>query len=374
MRTGLIMIIITAISICLFIPETASLPAETDYTNTQNESETSVSASEEQSQLSEKSDIQTPEASYADIVLEEAFRAIRADYHTFVTETKKDESVDSINHQDDSINSQDGDSSSLQDSTINSSVTSGSSNADSDSGVPEAEAMQPEATNGVSSENKNAENNTSQASQNTYCPELNCGINDYSTVSVYIHGSEQTVQMSLHDYVTGVVASEMPIYFDSEAIRAQAIAARTYAIYKIISNQDSNEHPGIYLCDATSHCCAYTSKSSSYDKWGESGSSIIQTSEAAVYDTENKVITYDGSCICAVWHSSSVNQTKNAKDVWGSPVAYLCSVPTFEKDRSASGHGVGMSQYGANDMASQGFCAEEILQHYYTGCLISLLK
>ena len=125
MRTGLIMIIITAISICLFIPETASLPAETDYTNTQNESKTSVSASEEQSQLSEKSDIQTPEASYADIVLEEAFRAIRADYHTFVTETKKDESVDSINHQDDSINSQDGDSSSLQDSTISSSVTSG---------------------------------------------------------------------------------------------------------------------------------------------------------------------------------------------------------------------------------------------------------
>lgn len=366
MRASLIMIIITAVSICLFIPETAPPPPETDYTNAPEESEIYDSETEKLSALSENTDTQTTEASYADIVLEEAFRTIRADYHTFISETIKDEPENDINSDAENSSIQKDDD--PQESIASSDTSTEASAEDAVSGNPEseAEALQKEAAN--------TGNNTSQESECTYSAEINFGINDSSIVSVYIHGSGQTLQMTLHDYITGVVASEMPVYFGTEAIRAQAIAARTYAIYKIIGGQDSGEHPGTYLCDATSHCCAYTPKSSSYDKWGESGSSVIQTAEAAVYDTENKVITYNGSCICAVWHSSSVNQTKNAKDVWGSPVAYLCSVPTSEKDRRASGHGVGMSQYGADDMAGQGFRSEEILQHYYTDCIISQLK
>ncbi len=364
MRASLIMIIITAVSICLFIPDTVSLPSETDYTNAPEESETCDSETEMLPALSENTNVQTDEASYADIVLEEAFKAIRADYHTFISETIKDEPTNDIDSQTDDGNTQE--DRSIQNNQIGSDVSSETAHENSVSESTETQASQPEAAN--------SGNNISWESEYTYCPEISCGINDCSIVSVYIHDSSQTLQMTLHDYVTGVVASEMPIYFGTEAIRAQAIAARTYAIYKIISGQDSSEHTGIYLCDATSHCCAYTPKSSSYDKWGESGSSIIQTAEAAVYDTENKVITYNGSCICAVWHSSSVNQTKNAKDVWGSPIAYLCSVPTSEKDRRASGHGVGMSQYGADDMAAQGFLAEEILQHYYTDCIVSQLR
>lgn len=181
----------------------------------------------------------------------------------------------------------------------------------------ETEALQKEA--------ENTENNTSQEAESTYSTEINCGINDSSIISVYIHGSGQTLQMTLHDYITGVVASEMPVYFGTEAIRAQAIAARTYAIYKIIGGQDSGEHPGIYLCDATSHCCAYTPKSSSYDKWGESGNSVIQTAEAAVYDTENKVVTYNESCICSSMAFELGESNKKCKGVWGEP----CSLSLF---------------------------------------------
>ena len=366
MRASLIMIIITAVSICLFIPETTPLPPETDYANTPEESEIYNSDTEKLPALSENTDTQSTEASYADIVLEEAFRTIRADYHTFISETRKDETENDISGDSDNGSIQkDGDT---QESKASSDTSAETSPEDTILRKTESE------TETLQKEAENTENHTSQEAESTYSTEINCGINDSSIISVYIHGSGQTLQMTLHDYITGVVASEMPVYFGTEAIRAQAIAARTYAIYKIIGGQDSGEHPGIYLCDATSHCCAYTPKSSSYDKWGESGNSVIQTAEAAVYDTENKVVTYNESCICAVWHSSSVNQTKNAKDVWGSPVAYLCSVPTSEKDRRASGHGVGMSQYGADDMAGQGFSSEEILQHYYTDCIISRLK
>ena len=83
------MIIITAVSICLFIPETTPLPPETDYANTPEESGIYNSDTEKLPALSENTDTQSTEASYADIVLEEAFRTIRADYHTFISETRK---------------------------------------------------------------------------------------------------------------------------------------------------------------------------------------------------------------------------------------------------------------------------------------------
>ena len=96
MRASLIMIIITAVSICLFIPETTPLPPETDYANTPEESGIYNSDTEKLPALSENTDTQSTEASYADIVLEEAFRTIRADYHTFISETRKDEAENDI--------------------------------------------------------------------------------------------------------------------------------------------------------------------------------------------------------------------------------------------------------------------------------------
>lgn len=159
MRASLIMIIITAVSICLFIPETPQLPPEADYANASEESEIYDSETEKLPALSENIDTQTTEVSYADIVLEEAFRTIRADYHTytFISETIKDESENDINCDADNGSIQkDGDT---QESKASSDSSVDASPKDAISGTMESEteALQNEATN--------TENNTSQESE-----------------------------------------------------------------------------------------------------------------------------------------------------------------------------------------------------------------
>lgn len=187
-------------------------------------------------------------------------------------------------------------------------------------------------------------------------PAVSYGITDNSVISVYDHGTKSYIRMTLREYTIGVTAAEMPVYFGTEALRAQAIAARTYAIYKLARGSSCDEHPDAAVCNAPAHCCAY-----SY--------SAPDEVRAAVEDTSNTVVVYDGECICAAWHSSSDGYTRAAENVWGSRVAYLCSVPTGES-RGASGHGVGMSQYGAANMAENGAAACDILTHYYTGGML----
>lgn len=187
-------------------------------------------------------------------------------------------------------------------------------------------------------------------------PSVSYGITDSSVISVYDHGTKSYMRMTLREYTIGVTAAEMPVNFGTEALRAQAIAARTYAIYKLSRGSSCEEHPNAAVCNAPAHCCAYS---------GTAPEEVY----AAVDDTANTVVAYDGKCICAAWHSSSDGYTRAAENVWGGRVAYLCSVPTGES-RGAYGHGVGMSQYGAADMAEKGAAACDILTHYYTGGIL----
>lgn len=187
-------------------------------------------------------------------------------------------------------------------------------------------------------------------------PSVSYGITDSSVISVYDHETKSYMRMTLREYTVGVTAAEMPVSFGTEALRAQAIAARTYAIYKISRGSGCEEHPNAAVCNAPAHCCAYS---------GTAPEEVY----AAVDDTANTVVAYDGKCICAAWHSSSDGYTRAAENVWGGRVAYLCSVPTGES-RGAYGHGVGMSQYGAADMAEKGAAACDILTHYYTGGIL----
>lgn len=271
------------------------------------------------------------------------------------------------------------------------------------------------------------------------------------TLTILVDGQPQ--EMDLNQYLWGVVAAEMPASFELEALKAQAVAARTYSLNK--AGQAAN-HPEADLCTNYACCQAWISEADAQANWGDNAQTYTNKITQAVAETNNQVVLYEGGLISAVFHSSSADATQDAVAVWGGNVPYLQSVPSPEgeevpnyhsevtytaqecKDlilaaqpeavlegepadwfsgavysdggsvetidlggvtvtghqartifslRSASftvecapdsvtfqvtgfGHGVGMSQYGANAMAAQGRTYQEILQHYYTGVTV----
>lgn len=252
-------------------------------------------------------------------------------------------------------------------------------------------------------------------------------------VSVTISGTQQ--DMSLNDYLTGVVLGEMPASFDLEALKAQAVAARTYTLKHLMD--------GKTLSDDSSVCQAYLPVDTA-------SSENLQKVREAVEATDGQVLTYDGALITATYFSCSGGQTEDASAVWGGSVPYLVSVDspgeefaavfestvsiprsdflsalgisdaavsavtytagggvdtitiggkvfsgtelrnqfslrstiftlstgqdTVEFSVRGNGHRVGMSQYGAQAMAEAGSTYEEILTHYYTGVTITELE
>lgn len=276
-------------------------------------------------------------------------------------------------------------------------------------------------------------------------------------VKVFISETGQIVPMPLSEYLTGVVAAEMPASFHVEALKAQAVAARSYTLNRMaaeVDHETEKAHPGADVCTDPAHCKAYLSKPQAKKNWGEAKFlEYWEKVEGAVKSTDGEMVFYENEPICAVFHSTSPGKTEDAKNVWGSPVPYLVSVespgeeasPRFhsflrlapaefeakirglsdaivlpgeapnwigavEKSpsgtvltigigdgrftggelrglfnlRSAAfdltysdgvflfsvtgyGHGVGLSQYGAEHMAASGASYREILRWYYTG-------
>ena len=262
----------------------------------------------------------------------------------------------------------------------------------------------------------------------------------------------QVSETTMADYLWSVVAAEMPASFEEEALRAQAVCARTYSLWKLRAK--SHQAEGADICADSTCCQAYISPQDAAQRWGE-GAAGRYTAKiaAAVADTNGQVLTYDGAPIQAVFFSSASGATEDAAAVWGKALPYLVSVDSPEGDevpnyrstvtltaeqvkktvgeagldcdlsgepsgwfqnltRTASGrvdsvelggvslsggacrslfalrsacfdvaqaegvftfsvtgygHGVGMSQYGANAMAKEGAGWRDILAHYYTG-------
>lgn len=272
-------------------------------------------------------------------------------------------------------------------------------------------------------------------------------------IKLLLSESNQIIELSLDDYIKGVVLGEMPITFELEALKAQAIVARTYTMYKLKHNP--NVHKNADMCDDVNCCQAYKTKEYAFASWDDlEENTKWQKLEDAVNQTTNMVITYEREVIEAFFHSHSGGKTENIKYVWGdNEIPYLKSVDGKESDtyqdfkafskvefkelikskvknydidkseikikdytgsgrvnniiidglelkatelrkligiRSTNfrieeskdtitfytvgyGHGVGMSQYGANQMASEGKNYEEIIKHYYTGVEINVL-
>ena len=276
------------------------------------------------------------------------------------------------------------------------------------------------------------------------------------TIQVYRHATGKTESIPFEDYVKGVVAGEMPASFEMEALKAQAVAARTYSLSKIIRSGGAGnpDHPSAPVCDDT-HCQVYRSpdelKQIKSAEWMDTGWPKIVS---AVDSTKGQLMYYQGALVeQPLFHSSSGGKTENSEDVFVSALPYLRSVDSpyeataphqgeqaevalseFKQkikqanpgkslgtvnsetvrilERSAGGrvaaiqvgnltlkgreirdifglrsanftvsvkgdtvlfttdgygHGVGMSQYGANGMAQAGYTYIDILTHYYTG-------
>lgn len=279
----------------------------------------------------------------------------------------------------------------------------------------------------------------------------------YSNIRLYHSKTSEIEELPIDEYLYGVVSSEMPANYEMEALKAQAIVARTYTLYQIINSK--GKHQNSDICDNYACCQAWISKEDRLDKWDEDTKySNWNKIQDAVDSTQGKIITYNGNLIDAFFHSNSGGITETAKNVWGGTnYPYLQSVQTSGEDEYSQynseveltkeellnklkekyqdiemdfndlnsieiieytesgrvrtikfgnkkiagteartllglkstnfslninedkikftvigyGHGVGMSQTGADSMAKTGSNCEEIIKHFYSGVEIT---
>ncbi len=165
------------------------------------------------------------------------------------------------------------------------------------------------------------------------------------------YGEQAT--LDLEEYLTGVVPSEISDNSPMEALKAQAICARTFALSRIRSGAKM---------DDTSNCQAFRSERMS-----------SPNSQRAIRETAGVVLMYDGSLVRAFYSSSNGGQTKRSGDVWSTHFPYYVSKedPWDDAARKANpairtSHGVGLSQVGAVYAARQGYFCQEILAFYFS--------
>jgi len=171
----------------------------------------------------------------------------------------------------------------------------------------------------------------------------------YAKVKLLHSKSGEVEEMSMEEYLVGVVSAEMPANFELEALKAQAVVARTYTAYKMFKG---GKHDNANICDDSKCCQAWISKEDRFEKWNEADRennwSKITT---AVNETKGKIITYNGEPINAFFHSNSGGTTETVSNVWGgTDYPYLQSVETSGED--------GYTQYRSSVTLSK----EELLQ------------
>lgn len=150
---------------------------------------------------------------------------------------------------------------------------------------------------------------------------------DREIAKIKVLVGENVQEMTMDDYIAGVVAAEMPASFPLESLKAQAVAARTYTMYKKTFGKADAIHKGADVCDNYKHCAAFVNLEKDASKlWGKKADDYKKKIEDAVKSTQNEIITYNNAPIAAVFHSASTAKTENALDVWGTETPYLKSV------------------------------------------------
>lgn len=287
--------------------------------------------------------------------------------------------------------------------------------------------------NAITASDTTIKNDTSKVNNTETKKEIDKEIDNNIYVTIN-RSNGNVIKLKLEEYLIGVVGSEMPASFNIEALKAQAVVARTYALKRISQNK--------ILTDTTS-TQVYKDNDELKNIWKNDFNKYYEKVKNAVISTKGMVLMYNNNYIDAVYHSTSNGMTEDALYVWGYSVPYLKSVEsktdvnvssykrevtftleklssilntpiikdtTFILERNSSGrvtnvkvndieingttfrtllnlrstdfiielneenakittygfgHGVGMSQYGANGMANKGYTYRSILNHYY---------
>ena len=156
------------------------------------------------------------------------------------------------------------------------------------------------------------------------------GINHFKKenyINVYIKSEDKVEKMNTSQYLKEVVAAEMPAEFSFEALKAQAVAARTYLENRKISNTNDEAHKGADICTDSTHCKAWKRESEIKNSWEKDKcDEYWDKISRAVEETQGQILTYKGKPISAVFHSTSSGITESAKDVWGNDIPYLQNV------------------------------------------------
>lgn len=298
---------------------------------------------------------------------------------------------------------------------------------------------------------ENIQENNEQISNNNSNEVSEYNYNKYGTIKLLHKKTNEIEEVKIDDYLCNVVSAEMPADYELEALKAQAIVARTYTIYKV----QNKKHENADICDDSACCQAWVSKENRLERWEETKREENWNKiQQCVNETKGKIITYNNQPINAFFHANSGGTTELPVNVWGgSGLPYLQVVQTageegytqyssevdltqeelinklktkyediqidFNNDEDVKiiehtdsnrvktvkfgnhelsgvetrtllglkstnfeikkennqikflvkgyGHGVGMSQTGANTMAKQGNNCEEIIKHFYVG-------
>lgn len=160
-------------------------------------------------------------------------------------------------------------------------------------------------------------------------------------INVYDHKKKQVVKMNLEDYVMGAVAGEMPASFEMEALKAQAVAARTLVIYKLqkYGGRGCNQAVGADICTAYSHCQAWVDDSSKRETWGKKYESNYKKIQQAVWQTWGEIITYNGKPIEVFYYSTSNGKTEDVSEVFSNSLPYYKVVDSIGEEDAPRYHG-----------------------------------
>lgn len=164
--------------------------------------------------------------------------------------------------------------------------------------------------------------------------------------------------VELENYLRGVVPAEMPPAWEKDAHKAQAIAARSYAV----ANMGKRAKFGYDLNDTEA------------DQVYNGASCETPQTNLAVEETSGIVLVCNDKVIPAYYSASAGGRTLSAKDVWNMDVAFTRSVPSYDDNVKKKGHGVGMSQHGANNLAKRGYNSYQILNHFYANTKFARLN
>lgn len=166
-------------------------------------------------------------------------------------------------------------------------------------------------------------------------------------INVYNTETEKLMQLEMETYIAGVVAAEMPASFELDALKAQAVAARTFALKRMnVPNSNIKTlHSDAQISTSPATCQAWISDAEQRKRWGKDYAKWHQKIIQAVTETAGEVLCYDGVLIDPVYHAScGGGATESAEYVWGNAKPYLVSVPCNHPADQHSGVTMAISQ------------------------------